>query len=226
MIDVGRDFERMQGYVAGRLSDDEQRSFEDRLARDPSLVAELEQWLRFREGLEHLKERGYFDAIAARAAKTRAAWLPAVLAAGIAALAAFLWLRPHTGAPALLSATLPAGHGAASAAGISAHFTFVTVRGQMTPDLDLPAGGLIELRALPVGGPGNFRVELARATGNGETRPVAAISAAPSVDGYVYAYADAARLEPGTYVLSVRPQDASGVAESFRFNLHRATAAP
>lgn len=225
MIDVGRDFERMQGYVAGRLSDDEQRSFEDRLARDPALVLELEQWLRFREGLAHLKDRGYFDAPAARA-RARAAWLPAALAAGIAALAAFLWLRPQTSAPALLSATLPAAHGAASTAGVTAHFTFVAVRGQIVPDLDLPSGGLIELRALPAGGPGDYRMELARATGSEGARPVAAVNAARRGDGYVYAYAAAARLEPGTYVLSIRPQNALESAETFRFKLHRATAAP
>jgi hypothetical protein len=226
MIDVGRDFERMQSYVAGRLSEDEQRSFEDRLARDPALVMELEQSLRFREGLEHLKDRGYFDAIAARTAKTRAAWLPVALAAGIAALAAFIWLRPHTSAPALLSATLPVAHGQPPAASVAAHFTFMALRGQMIPDLELPKNGLIELRTRPAGGPGDYRMELTRATESKETRPLATISAVAREDGYVYAYADAARLEPGSYVLSIRPQNTSETAESFRFKLHRAAAAP
>lgn len=226
MIDVGRDFERMQSYVAGRLSEDEQRSFEDRLARDPTLVVELEQWLRFREGLEHLRERGDFAAGAARTGKARATWLPVALAAGIAVIAAFLWLRPHPGAPALLSATAPIAHGQAPASSIKAHFTFMALRGQMIPDLELPTNGLIELRALPAGGPGNYRLELARATQSNETRPLDGISAAPRADGYVYAYADAARLEPGTYVLSVRAQNTSELAETFRFRLHRATPAP
>src|SRR5207248_11350346 len=33
---------------------------------------------------------------------------------------------------------------------IAAHFTFVSVRGNSTPDLDLPSGGVIEFRAAPV----------------------------------------------------------------------------
>jgi hypothetical protein len=226
MIDVGRDFERMQGYVTGRLSDEETQSFEDRLARDPALVVELEQWLRFREGLEHLKDRGYFNAIAARTAKPRAAWLPAALAAGVVALAALLWLRTHPAAPALLSASLPVAHGHAPAPSITAHFTFMALRGQMVPDLGLPTNGLIELRALPASGSGNYRLELTRTTEDKETRPLAAISAAPREDGYLYAYADAARLEPGSYVLSIRPKNTSETAESFRFKLHRVAAAP
>ena len=35
MIDVARDFERMQDYIVGRMSDEEQRAFEERLVRDP-----------------------------------------------------------------------------------------------------------------------------------------------------------------------------------------------
>jgi hypothetical protein len=228
MIDVGRDFERMRGYVAGRLSEDETRSFEDRLARDPSLVQELEQWLRLREGLEHLRDKGYFNAVAARSLKPRAAWLPGALAAGIAAVAAVVWLRPHSGAPALLSATLPVSHGAAPTANVTAHFTFITMRGQETPDLNLPGDGLIELRARPVaGGSGSFRMELSRASDGTTPAPLAAISAQRSEDGYLHAYADAARLQPGKYLLRVAPQSATpAAAASFYFNLQRAPAAP
>ena len=228
MIDVGRDFERMQGYVAGRLSEDETRSFEDRLARDPALVHELEQWLRLREGLEHLWDKGYFNASAAPRLAPRAAWLPAVLAAGIAAVAAFVWLRPHAAAPALLSATPPVMHGAAATASVTAHFTFVTMRGRDTPDLNLPRDGLIELQAKPmVGDSGSYRLELSRATDGKRPVPLAVISAGRSQDGYVHAYADAARLEPGSYVLRVEAQNAApALAESFYFNLRRAPAAP
>lgn len=226
MIDVGRDFERMQGYVAGRLSDDETRNFEERLARDPALVRELERSLRLREGLEHLRDRGYFNAIAARSLRPRAAWLPALLAAGIAAVAAFVWLRPHAGVAALLSATLPAGQ--AQAANVTAHFTFITLRGQEIPDLELPKNGLIDLQARPTGGAtGNYRMELSRATDGTTSRPFAAISAQRNEDGYVHAYADAARLQPGSYLLRIEPQGGPAQsADSFRFKLRRTNAAP
>jgi len=48
VIDVARDFERMQDYIVGRMSDEEQRAFEERLVRDPALVLEVERSLRLR----------------------------------------------------------------------------------------------------------------------------------------------------------------------------------
>jgi anti-sigma factor RsiW len=57
MIDVESDFQRMQDYVGGRLSDEEHRAFEERLVRDPELVREFEHSLRLREGLEQLREQ-------------------------------------------------------------------------------------------------------------------------------------------------------------------------
>jgi hypothetical protein len=71
VIEVGCDFERMQDFIAGRLSDDEQRAFEDRLARDAGLVHELEQSLRLSEGLHQLRAQGYFDKAASRARGSR-----------------------------------------------------------------------------------------------------------------------------------------------------------
>ena len=83
MIDAGRDFERMQDYVAGRLSDDEHRAFEDRLVCDPGLVHEFEQSLRLSEGLHQLRAQGYFDKAASPARGSRI-WLPILAAAAIA----------------------------------------------------------------------------------------------------------------------------------------------
>src|SRR6267378_7672336 len=96
MIDVGRDFERMRDYVVGRLADDERRTFEDRLVRDPELVREFERSLRLREGLEHLRAQGYFEKSVQRARGFRI-WPAALAAATIAGVALFLWLQPHAG---------------------------------------------------------------------------------------------------------------------------------
>ncbi|MBS0395467.1 MAG: hypothetical protein JSR54_12630, partial [Proteobacteria bacterium] len=46
-----RDVESLRQYLAGRLSAGEADAFEARLAAEPSLVAELEDALRLREGL-------------------------------------------------------------------------------------------------------------------------------------------------------------------------------
>ena len=97
MIDVERDFERMRDYVRGRLPDDERRTFEDRLTRDPVLVREFEQTLRLREGLEQLKEQGYFAGLAPLNTRRLAMWMPALAAAAIAALAVILWVQPPAG---------------------------------------------------------------------------------------------------------------------------------
>ena len=91
MIELGRDFERMQDFIVGRLSDDEHRAFEDRLVRDPGLAHELEQSLRLSEGLHQVRAQGYFDKAAPRARGSRT-WLPVLAAAAIAGLALFLWL--------------------------------------------------------------------------------------------------------------------------------------
>jgi anti-sigma-K factor RskA len=38
VIDAERDFATMQDFIVGRLSDDEQRAFEDRLLRESALA--------------------------------------------------------------------------------------------------------------------------------------------------------------------------------------------
>src|SRR5260370_32059270 len=95
MIDGGRDFEQMQDYVVGRLSDEERRTFEDRLVRDPDLVREFEQSLRLREGFQQLRAQGYFERSAPRARGFRI-WPAALPAAAIAGGALFLWPQPLT----------------------------------------------------------------------------------------------------------------------------------
>src|SRR2546429_9659507 len=90
VISAGRDYERMQDYIVGRLSDDDSHAFEDRLLNDPGLVRELEQSLRLRDGLEQLREQGYFGKAVSRGMSPRI-WLPALVAAAGAGVALFLW---------------------------------------------------------------------------------------------------------------------------------------
>jgi len=82
VTDAGRDVERMQDYMVGRLSDDEHRAFEDRLVRDPGLVREFEQSLRLSEGLHQLRAQGHFD---------KAASEPEALGSGCPS-----WQRPRS----------------------------------------------------------------------------------------------------------------------------------
>ena len=228
MIEVGRDFERMQDFIVGRLSDDEHRAFEDRLGRDPALVHELEQSLRLSEGLHQLRAQGYFDKAASRARGSRI-WLPLLAAAAIAGLALFLWLQPSTGPFPVLTASLDSRDPAVGRS-VAAHFTFVAVRDSSIPDLNLPSGGVIEFRAAPATPltVARYRMTLVRQDEGGASKPVgAAAGLALSADGYVHGYADASRLEPGRYLLRIEPDaETPGTAEVFPFNLRARGARP
>ena len=221
MIEVGRDFERMQDFIVGRLSDDEHRAFEDRLVRDPGLAHELEQSLRLSEGLHQVRAQGYFDKAAPRARGSRT-WLPVLAAAAIAGLALFLWLQPSTGPSPVLKASLES-RAPGVGSPVAAHFTFVAVRDSSVPDLDLPSGGVIEFRAAPATHltASRYRMTLVRQDERGASKPVgAAAGLALSADGYVHGYADASRLEPGSYLLRIEPDaQTPGTADVFPFNL-------
>jgi len=228
VIEVGRDFERMQDFIVGRLSDDEHRAFEDRLVRDPGLVHELEQSLRLSEGLHQVRAQGYFDKAAPRARGSRT-WLPVLAAAAIAGLALFLWLQPSTGPSPVLTASLES-RAPGVGSPVAAHFTFVAVRDSSIPDLDLPSGGVIEFRAAPATHltASRYRMTLVRQDERGASKPVgAAAGLALSADGYVHGYADASRLKPGSYLLRIEPDaQAPGTAEVFPFNLRARGARP
>ena len=224
MIDIGQDFERMRDYAVGRMSDDEQRAFEDRLVRDPALVRELDRSLQLRDGLRQLQSQGYFARSAPKGAGARRrqprinAWLPALAAAAVAALALVLWVEPRSSASPLLVAS--------TASPVGARFSFIAMRGGTMPNLRLPSSGSIDFQVQPAAHATVplFRVTLSR-QGTGVT--IGALSAL-KVDarGYVHAYADSGRLGAGTYRLEVEPDaGAQGPRESFEFRLQSAGAA-
>lgn len=227
MIDVERDFERMRDYIGGRLADDERRTFEDRLARDPELVREFEQTLRLRAGLEQLKSQGYFAngaPTAPRVARRLLMWVPALAAAALAAVAIVLWVQPRSEPTGVLLASLEPSRGAGGAAAVNALFTFVAMRGSSSYDLELPPAGLIEFRASPAGhaADARYRLVLARVAQGGAAAPLGTLTGlAPAADGYLHGYADAARLSSGHYALRVEPIGAgTQAAQVFPFELH------
>jgi hypothetical protein len=228
VIDAGRDVERMQDYLVGRLSDDEHRAFEDRLVRDPGLVREFEQSLRLSEGLHQLRARGHFDKAASRARGSRI-WLPILAAAAIAGLALFLWLQPRNRPSPVLTASLES-RTAGVTPSVAARFTFVAVRDSSTPALELPSGGVIEFRAAPATHltASRYRMTLVQQDEGESSKPVgAAAGLALGADGYVHGYADASRLGPGRYVLRIEPEaETPATAQTFPFNLRGRGARP
>jgi hypothetical protein len=229
VLEPGGDFARMRDYIVGRLSDDERRAFEDRLVCDPELVRELERCLRMREGLQQLRAQGYFARVASRGRSFRF-WLPALAAAVVAGLAIFPWVQREMGAPPVLMASLEPRSRADVAPLVAAHFTFVSVRGGLTPDLDLPSAGLIEIRAAPATRltVPRYRVTLVRRDQGGSVEPVGALAGlALSSDGYVHFFADASRLSQGSYLLRIEPDTTTpAIAEAFPFNLRVGGTAP
>lgn len=228
-MNTDRDLVIMQDFIVGRLSDDERRTFEDRLVHEPKLARELEQSLRMREGFQQLRAQGYFAKGSSRSRVSRN-WFPVLAAAAAAGLALFLWLSRAVGPSPILMRSIGAG-AAPELAVISAHFTFVSLRGSSVPDLDLPSAGLIEFRVAPIqrANERNYRVTLLRREGEGSAQPVGALyDLTLSTDGYVHCLANSARLTPGSYILRIQPQgDSSGVAETFPFSLRiQSRAAP
>lgn len=212
--DVGRDLERIRDYIAGRLSEDERLAFEDRLARDPAFAEELERTLCLREGLQVLRARGWFQKAPSRAKAVRF-WLPWLAAAVIAGIAFFLWVQRSAEGDAVLTAST-------SHVPVTKQFTFVAMRDDSIPILELPARGLIEFRAAPgIGTASHFNLSLLRLDGEHST-PVGIVKGLAVSESYVHAYGNASRLRPGSYLLSVEPDgEAIATSQTYRFNLYR-----
>ncbi len=220
MIDVGRDLEQLRDYIAGRLADGEHRAFEERLARDPELVRQLELSQRLREGLERLRDAGELRAAPRPVARRHWAW-GVGLAAMIAGVTLLVWLQPSAErGDLLLTSIAPAG-------GAAAQLTFVTMRGPVAaPVLDLPARGSVELRASrPASSSGaRYRITLERIGAGGRHIGAGELGGLdPGRDALVHAYFDAARLTPGVYELRIQAEgDAGAGTEVFGFSLRRA----
>jgi len=209
LIEVGHDSATMHDFISGRLSDDECRAFEDRLVREPKLVRELEQSLRMREGLQQLRTQGYFEKAASRGRRIPI-WVPALVAAAGAGLALFLWLPRVTGPSPILLASLESRAAADVTPLVTAHFTFVSVRGGSVPDLDLPSAGLIEIRAAPSTNQTihRYRVSLVHLEGAPLRSPLPPWRALPWA-------------RTGTYIVMLTPPAWPGAVTSFGYSLTR-----
>jgi hypothetical protein len=233
-MNASGEMDRVRDYLVGRLSEEECRTFEDRLAHDPALAREFEQALELREGLKELQAQGYFANSAGQRAGRRAAlrfgmWLPALAAAAVVGVVLFLWTERSVAPSGVLrpSPELTAGAGAAA---VAAKFTFISVRGAATPDLDLPSAGLIEFRASPGmhTAASRYRMTLVRNDESGPSRALGMLTdLALGDDGYVHGYADAANLPPGSYVLRVDSGTAgAGASQEFAFTLRAGSGPP
>ena len=205
----------VQDYVAGRLSQSECEAFEARLSNDAGLVRDLEESLRFREGLEVLREQGVLESL--RQPRRRALFAPTRWAAAaavvvIAVFAALHWGGRYVGersSPLLAASLGTLRSGSSPAPTVIERYSFATMReATSTPELALPTTGALELRALTAvtDASRTFRVTLSQ-TGNQKPSPIGSVEhLVPDADGFVVIYADASRLQPGDYRLIVEPE--------------------
>jgi len=225
-MDIGGDVERIRDYLVGRLSEDERNAFEERLAREPSLMRELEHTLQMREGLMELRDKGELVTHIPRV-KSWQSWFPTLAAAAIAALALYVLVDRSAAPSPVLLASVEAATGTA-APDITAHFTFMAMRGDFEPLLELPAQGFVEFRVKPANRTDGavYRGTL-RLDDNRATKPVGEMGGlSRAADEYVHLYAEAARLAAGRYVLRIDEPatDSVGSFEEFRFTLRKSAA--
>jgi hypothetical protein len=224
MNDIVLDAEIVRDYLSGRLSDSATREFEGRIARDPALVRTLEELLKFREGLEVLRERGEL-ALLLRARRRWRRWaLPLAAAAAVAAVAFVLALPFMSRHPVVGGSIAELRLPASAPHGIVAQYSFAAVRqAGAAPALELPPAGVLEVRVLATGTEADlFRVVLTRRDGAGAVREIGTTAGVRRDDnGFVTVYVDAARLEPGDYAVSAGPQPSAPGSE-IPFRLRRA----
>jgi hypothetical protein len=219
----------LQGYITGTLSDAELHAFEDRLLHDVTLVQELEESLRLREGLEVLRAR---KELSARAPPRKVRLSPRLLGAAAAAsiLAVGLAFFYRASAPAIMAASPDSLHLNAQDGRKSKRYVFAKMRAAAeTPLLELPTAGVLELHALTSAAAGGATFDVAleqvRAQSNVVLCTVRHIPA--DAGGLVGVYVDASALKPGEYALTVVP-DGESIApmggnsgERFNFRLQR-----
>ena len=227
MATPGRDALAVRDYVAGRLSDVERDAFEERLLSEASLVQDLDESLRLREGLEVLREQEVLGTLSKpRRRGFNRAWSYAS-AAALAVVVVSVAVYFGNGSRPIVAVSLGALAGSNPPLAVVERYTFAEMRAEASSrDLGLPASGALELRALtPVTDASRkFRVTLSRVRTQKASQIGKAEHLVPDAEGFVAIYADASRLEPGDYWLSVESEDENEdkiASERFAFGLGR-----
>lgn len=212
-------------YLSDRLSEREREDFEGLCARRPEIVRDLEETLRFREGLAVLRDRGALTNLLQLEGRRRpvVAWALAAALAGVA-VATVLWLRaPHPQAQVL--AAVPV-----AAQGRGQVYSFVTIRGRAeavsiaTGDETRPS----EFRLLPdtLSPTSRYWVALEQLTPDGHSVAIGRLEhLAAGSDGFVVVYASLAG-RAGRHRLSIGAEPASAAGVATRFEVDLVGAAP
>jgi hypothetical protein len=213
-------------YLAGQLPVKERDAFERALSERPDLRDETEHFLKFREGLARLHDRGELDSLMQGPVPRR--WQPYAAAAAVAIVTfgGLLWFQASSRTPAVLALS-PKGFTTAGreTPSILGSYILARTRGG-APGIEVSASqgpGAIELRVLPsaLSQSLHYSVQVSRLGGSASGASIGQIdagSAAP--DGYVTIYLNSRQLTPGDYEVSLGPSTISGTtAERDRFSI-------
>ena len=208
-------------YLADQLTPAEALAFEAYYTEHPSMVREIEQTLRLKEGLATLRDRQQLDGLM-RAKRWRWA-MPLSIAAGLTVLivGAWTWRGSVGGIPvahslddlvAEANAPLPLG----------GKYLLVRVRGvDAALEIPLPRErSALELQMLPTAGSAGapYRFEISKlGDGTNSQRVGGTGGLSPGADGLVTAVLDSARLQPGRYSVELTPAQADATAPADRF---------
>jgi hypothetical protein len=209
-------------YLAGQLSDEEQRAYEALLLSHPEVLRELEATARLKVGLARLRERGDLDGLLQAPARAGPlAWLrqPAVVALAasfaLAAVGVLLWRNTMPRADLLYSSLSALRAHSGASRSLVGHYTLLRTRSTNAEIVfsPPPPKQALELRVLPDIEPGadGYLVQLFRVRSDGSTEQRAVASSAalqPGADAFVTLYADSGLLSVGRYQLKVSPAGA------------------
>jgi hypothetical protein len=222
----GEDPTLVNRYLAGQLTEAERAAFEAELARNPATLEEMEATARLKVGLEKLRESGELREELRQSPLWRHPPILALAATFAALVVGFSLFRGnisrHT--PPLLAATAASfvDQGGSVLSVASTHAVFRKRVEAYDAVIELPGSQqAVELRVLPEtpAESGRYRVSLSRIHDDTTAEPIALVAdLVPADDGFVTVYADASRLVPGRYRLSVSgdaPKDAAATADAF-----------
>jgi hypothetical protein len=196
-------------YLANQLSEQERGEYETLVVSDAEVVAELEATARLKVGLERLRETGELQRLLQRRSRPGLSFMLAAAAVIVAvAIGLGTWLpRRLPGVPVVVESATSLRN--ASGVGIRVGSTVAVFHkraGAADGVIGEGAAGTgIAIRVLPsVTSPsGRYHIWLSRVRTGEPQESVAELEATAEADGFVSVYADASRLTPGRYRLTL-----------------------
>jgi hypothetical protein len=209
-------------YLADQLSPAEADAFEAYYIEHPSMVREIEQALRLREGLATLRDRQQLDGLM-RARRWRWALPLSIAAAVMIAVAGLLaWQGDRQVSPAVAATLQDLMGEAKSPLPLGGKYLLVRMRdaGQAL-EISLPEErSALELQMLPASGieGAPYQADVERVGTDGRPALLGRIHGlTPGPDGLVSAVIDSAKLQPGRYVVQLAPARVDETTPTERF---------